>query len=95
MKKELQELIEAAKDYTQHKIGVIKFVHAIENAEKALSSSDEDILRLFVNGAKRQKNSLEQTGWGHAIWCNFQRKGLKHCNCGINDIQYALKKSLI
>lgn len=45
----------------------------------------------FVDAAKLQRHALEQGGWGHAIWCNFQRPGLEHCNCGVADLQHALK----
>lgn len=50
----------------------------------------EDYLDRFILAAKKQKHALEQGGWGHAIWCNYQRPECKKCNCGIADIQTIL-----
>ena len=52
----------------------------------------EFYLEKFIKAAKLQKRTLEQGGWGHAIWCNYTRPESTHCNCGVADIQQILNE---
>lgn len=52
---------------------------------------EKEYLDRFIEAAKKQEYALEQGGWGHAIWCNYQRPECRKCNCGIADIQSILK----
>ena len=51
----------------------------------------EEYLERFILAAKKQRRALDAGGWGHAIWCNYQRPGSEKCNCGVADIQKILK----
>lgn len=54
------------------------------------------LLADFVAAARKQERSIhsEFGGWGHAIWCNFQRDigNGGRCNCGVSDMLTALVK---
>ena len=69
----------------------------VDNTDKKLHISDvmNSFLEDFVIGAKKQKHTINTGGWGHAIWCNYQRpegSGNGGCNCGVSDIQTTLDK---
>lgn len=56
---------------------------------------ENKLLTKFANAAKKQKHALGEGGFGHAIWCNFQQpngNGKGRCNCGVSDLQTALKE---
>ena len=57
-------------------------------AESSIPSSD--MLALFVGAARLQREWREK-GLRHAAHCNYQRDDLPHCNCGISDLQDALR----
>lgn len=62
----------------------------IESRIKQIKSERD----AFVVAARKQKIALKN-GWGHAVWCNFQRdigNGQGRCNCGVADMLTALKK---
>ena len=48
--------------------------------------------KKWVKAAEKIKRALDQGGWGHAIWCNYQSPGLKNCNCGLANILHLLKE---
>lgn len=51
-------------------------------------------LERFQKAANKQKFALNNGGWGHAGWCNYQvpeGNGKGICNCGIVDLQSVLK----
>lgn len=52
----------------------------------------EDYLEMLILAARKQRRALEQGGWGHAVWCNYQRPECEKCNCGVADIQSILKQ---
>ena len=60
----------------------------------------EEHLTRYHKAAVKQLKSLKAGGWGHAIWCNYQRsdeakteKFCDFCNCGVADLQQADKKA--
>lgn len=59
--------------------------------------SIDDLLEAFVKAARKQEKAIhsEVGGWGHALWCNYQRdigNGEGRCNCGVSDMLSALQK---
>ena len=61
--------------------------------DKELSKNEmEFYLDKFIKAAKLQKHALEEGGWGHAGWCNYQRPECTHCNCGVADVQQILRE---
>ena len=54
------------------------------------------LLADFVQAARKQEKAIhsEFGGWGHALWCNYQRdegNGNGRCNCGVSDMLTALR----
>ena len=44
----------------------------------------------FVEAAEKIEKNYERDLFFHAMWCNYQRPGLKWCNCGLADLLTAL-----
>jgi hypothetical protein len=45
------------------------------------------LLKRFVNGSRKITKVISDGYWEHVIFCNQMRP---NCNCGLNDIEYAL-----
>lgn len=57
----------------------------------------DEVLEMYRKAARKQQHALEQGGWGHAIWCNFQHHKnptQTFCNCGITDMVRAYEKDM-
>jgi len=71
-------------------IGITIITHG-----KFMNDIEEKLLDNFVKAAKLQQFALNNGGWGHAGWCNYPRlegNGKGKCNCGVSDLQSALKQ---
>jgi hypothetical protein len=59
--------------------------------EECKECKSDKLLDLFVKAARKQKD-WRSKGLQHAPFCNYQRDDMSYCNCGITDLQEALRE---